>query len=92
MDGGAWWAAVYGVAQSRTRLKRLSSSKTALPKVNTDLVAKSYGSYCSIILVATVFATIELLKFFLFSFSRVLLTLVGIFQICLLAFLPLPPP
>jgi len=27
-DGGAWWAAVYGVAQSRTRLKRLSSSST----------------------------------------------------------------
>ena len=26
-DGGAWWAAVYGVAQSRTRLKQLSSSK-----------------------------------------------------------------
>ena len=25
-DGGAWWAAVYGVAQSPTRLKRLSSS------------------------------------------------------------------
>ena len=25
-DVGAWWAAVYGVAQSRTRLKRLSSS------------------------------------------------------------------
>ena len=25
-DGGAWWASVYGVAQSRTRLKRLSSS------------------------------------------------------------------
>ena len=25
-DGGAWWAAVYGVAQSRTRLRRLSSS------------------------------------------------------------------
>ena len=25
-DGGAWWAAVYGVAQSRTRLKRLCSS------------------------------------------------------------------
>ena len=25
-DGGAWWAAVYGVAQSGTRLKRLSSS------------------------------------------------------------------
>ena len=26
-DGGAWWATVNGVAQSRTRLKRLSSSK-----------------------------------------------------------------
>ena len=26
-DGGAWWAAVYGVAQSRTQLKRLSSSR-----------------------------------------------------------------
>ena len=26
-DGGAWWAAVYGAAQSRTRLKRFSSSK-----------------------------------------------------------------
>ena len=27
-DGGAWWAAVYGVAQSWTRLKRFSSSST----------------------------------------------------------------
>ena len=25
-DGGAWWAAVYGVVQSRTQLKRFSSS------------------------------------------------------------------
>ena len=28
-DGGAWWAAVYGVAQSWTRLKRLSSSRSS---------------------------------------------------------------
>ena len=28
-DGGAWWEAVYGVAQSRTRLKRLSSSSSS---------------------------------------------------------------
>ena len=28
-DGGAWWAAIDGVAQSRTRLKRLSSSSSA---------------------------------------------------------------
>ena len=29
-DGGAWWAVVYGVAQSRTRLKRLSSSSSGI--------------------------------------------------------------
>ena len=29
-DGGAWWAAVQGVAQSQTRLKRLSSSSNIL--------------------------------------------------------------
>ena len=28
-DGGAWWAAVYGVAQSRTRLKRLSRKQAS---------------------------------------------------------------
>ena len=27
-DGGAWWAAVCGVTQSRTRLKRLNSSSS----------------------------------------------------------------
>ena len=31
-DGEAWWAAVYGVAQSWTRLKRLSSSSSILTK------------------------------------------------------------
>ena len=29
MDGGAWWAAVYGVPQSRTQLKWLSSSSSS---------------------------------------------------------------
>ena len=28
-DGGAWWAAIYGVTQSQTRLKRLSSSSSS---------------------------------------------------------------
>ena len=28
-EGGAWWAAVYGVAQSRTRLKPVSSSSSS---------------------------------------------------------------
>ena len=27
-DGRAWWAAIYGVAQSQTQLKRLSSSSS----------------------------------------------------------------
>ena len=31
-DRGAWWAAVYGVAQSRTRLKRLSSRSSCSPQ------------------------------------------------------------
>jgi len=33
-DGGAWWAAVYGVPQSRTQLKRLSSSSSS--KITAD--------------------------------------------------------
>ena len=28
-NGGAWWAAVHGVAQGQTRLKRLSSSSSS---------------------------------------------------------------
>ena len=30
-DGGAWWAAIYGVTESQTRLKRLSSSSSSIP-------------------------------------------------------------
>ena len=37
-DRGAWWAAVYGVTQSRTRLKRLGSSSSRL---DTYLIRKS---------------------------------------------------
>ena len=33
MDRGAWWAAVYGVSQSRTQLKRLSSSSIQKTKI-----------------------------------------------------------
>ena len=33
-DRGAWWGTVYGVAQSQTRLKRLSSSSSRFPKVS----------------------------------------------------------
>ena len=37
-DGGAWWAAVYGVAQSWTRLKWFSSSSRALNLVSLIFV------------------------------------------------------
>ena len=37
-DEGAWWAAVYGVAQSRTRLKRLSSSSNNVILVVQNLL------------------------------------------------------
>ena len=42
-DGGAWWAAVYGVAQSWTRLKQLSSS-IMFPGSGS----KSEGKMCSL--------------------------------------------
>ena len=36
-DGGAWWAAAYGVAQSQTQLKRLSSSVLAYNSVRESM-------------------------------------------------------
>ena len=32
-DGGAWWAAIYGVTQSWTQLKRLSSSSSSISNI-----------------------------------------------------------
>ena len=32
-DGGVWWAAIYGVTQSRTRLKQLSSSSSRVSSI-----------------------------------------------------------
>ena len=51
-DGGAWWAAVYGVTQSWTRLKRLSSSSSStLCHENAEVVKLKkqnfyLGLYC----------------------------------------------
>ena len=41
---GSWWAAVYGVAQTRTRLKRLSSSMDIVEK----LFARIFSKHCGI--------------------------------------------
>ena len=48
-NGGAWWAAVHGVAQSRTRLKRLSSSSSSSnmgSSVQFSLVAQLCPTLC----------------------------------------------
>ena len=37
-DGRAWWAAVYGVAQSRTQLKRLSSSSNSIALIDLGIL------------------------------------------------------
>ena len=37
-DGGAWWAAVYGITQSRTRLERLSSSSSSSNSYKHDCI------------------------------------------------------
>ena len=42
-DSGAWWAAVYGVAQSRTRLKRLSSSSSSSSNLISTLLGHSFS-------------------------------------------------
>ena len=44
-DGGAWWAAVYGVAQSRTWLKRLSSSSSSSNKRNIWIPPRILTAY-----------------------------------------------
>ena len=47
-DRGAWWAAVYGVAQSRTRLKQLSSSSSMTLVVIAVIINGKSVPCCSI--------------------------------------------
>ena len=49
-DGRAWWAAVYGVAQSRTWLKRLSSSSSSS---NRQMLQASRISKCFVFVYKT---------------------------------------
>ena len=43
-DGGAWWAAIYRVAQSRTQLKQLSSSSSRSYLPHTGSLVLALGS------------------------------------------------
>ena len=47
-DGGTWWAVVYGVAKSRTQLKRLSSSSSSIQPIFKlfQLFSKLLNSFC----------------------------------------------
>ena len=62
-DGGAWWAAVYGVAQSQTRLKRLSSSSSS----NTSTALKT------LLLIHIFSFIVVIISFFLFALSKSLI-------------------
>ena len=59
-DGGAWWAAVYGVAQSRTWLKQLSSNSSSSRVWLSSipwLYCWSYTDLCSQQFVSDCFST-----------------------------------
>ena len=49
-DGGAWWAAVYGVAQSQAWLKRLSSSSSSNFIQKGSKSGRFCNTYCHILL------------------------------------------
>ena len=44
-DGGAWWSVIYGVAQSQTRLKRLSSSSSSRESNEENGLSDSQGNH-----------------------------------------------
>ena len=45
-DGGAWWAAVHGVSQSRTRLKWLSSSSSTVTQAKKQESQGNWQGVC----------------------------------------------
>ena len=69
MDGGAWWAAVYGVPQSQTQLKRLSSSSSSI-SLNIYLLAWEFGtSRCKLFIIYRMDTEKSLKNKYLFALS-----------------------
>ena len=77
-DGGTWWAAVYGVAQSWTRLKQLSSRSSS--RMSIESVMPSNHLILCLLLLPSIFPRIRVFsndsplcirssKFWSFSFS-----------------------
>ena len=73
-DGGAWWAAVCGVAQSQTQLKRLSSSKA----VSVSCLASVRQFSCSVVSNSATPWTTACQASLSFTISRSLLKLMSI--------------
>ena len=73
-DRGAWWAAIYGVAQSQTRLKRLSSSSSSSSNLVHNKFAKRNSTFDC--LVDQEIRTFIFLSGMLYSPSKVILTLI----------------
>ena len=64
-DGGAWWVAVYGVAQSRTRLKRLSSSSSSSNK-RKFLLLNSAFKFLDLMVLSLAFLMYTVSAFYLY--------------------------
>ena len=45
-DRGAWWAAVYGVTQSRTRLKQLTSNLAVMQGIRVQSLLRELDPTC----------------------------------------------
>ena len=60
-NNGAWWAAIYGAAQSQTQLKRLSSSSRK-PTLSYDYQLSSRLNYFELNLDGTIFLDLFLSK------------------------------
>ena len=69
-DGGAWWAAIYGVAQSQTRLKRLSSSSSIECSTFTASSSRIWNSSTGIPTPPITLFIVMLSKAHLTSYSR----------------------
>ena len=62
-DGGAWWAAIYGVTQSRTRLKWLSSSGSRASYQEVDDGVMSHADHVNFDHCLLAFFTVKFLLF-----------------------------
>ena len=71
-DGGAWRATVYGVAQSRTQLKRLSSSSSSSTDYRCKYIKYKFKYICACIYICIYVHTHNIhiqIKYVLVSFS-----------------------